>query len=286
MLREMNTAKFSFIASVVAMAGLIAALAWLSGGIGGGGDLAGGNSGAAGGDTLIVYCAAALRVPVEAAAAEYERAYGGRVQLQYGGSQTLLANLKLSGVGDLYLPAEDAYVELARNQGLVAEIIPLATMRPVLAVKAGNPRRIRTLDDLLATNDLTLALADPDAAAIGRLTREALQAAGKWEAVRGRAAVLKPTVTEVATDVKLGAADAGFVWDATVSQFTPALEAIELPELAGRTAQVSVCVLKSAKQPTNALRFASFLSAPDKGRPHFERAGLNPLADHAWTEDR
>src|SRR5687767_2857277 len=105
MAHRVNPTKLAFLPSVLVLAGLVAVLAWPARGPGDGA------RGSGGGATLVVYCAAGLRVPVEAAAAEYERAYGVRVQLQYGGSQTLLANLKLSKTGDLYLPAEDAYVE-------------------------------------------------------------------------------------------------------------------------------------------------------------------------------
>src|ERR1700722_12085569 len=45
--------------------------------------------------TLLVYCAAGLRVPVEAAAKEYEGSYGVRVELQYGASGPLLNSIKV-----------------------------------------------------------------------------------------------------------------------------------------------------------------------------------------------
>jgi len=48
---------------------------------------------------ILVYCAAGLRTPVEAA----QLSFGGKVQLQYGGSNTLLANAEVSGKGDLFI---------------------------------------------------------------------------------------------------------------------------------------------------------------------------------------
>ena len=52
-------------------------------------------------DTLLFYCAAGMKAPVEAAAKQYEAEYGIAIQLQYGGSGTLLSSLEVSGVGDL-----------------------------------------------------------------------------------------------------------------------------------------------------------------------------------------
>src|SRR5258708_5867092 len=60
------------------------------------------------GEPVVVYCAAGIRNPLEAAAQAYEDAYGIPVHLQYGPSQTLLANSDISKVGDLYVPADDS----------------------------------------------------------------------------------------------------------------------------------------------------------------------------------
>src|SRR6185295_3519130 len=58
---------------------------------------------------LLVYCAASLKTPMEKIAADYERASGTRVELSFGGSQTLLASIDVTKRGDLYLPADDSY---------------------------------------------------------------------------------------------------------------------------------------------------------------------------------
>lgn len=231
---------------------------------------------------LTVYCAAGLKVPVEAIAREYEQKFGVPIQLQYGGSQTLLANIEISKQGDLYLPADDSYIDIARNKGLIDETLPVAQMRPTLAVKKGNPKNIRTLDDLIH-GKAVIAQANPDAAAIGKLTRAVLQKTGQWAALEKRTAVFKPTVNDVANDLTLGSADAGFIWDANVRQY-PELEAVALPELAGASAHMSIAVLHGTTQPTAALRFARYLTAWDRGAVKFERDGYKPAQGDLWSE--
>src|SRR6185436_8425892 len=157
-------------------------------------------------------------------------------------SQTLLSNIELTGKGDLFIPADDSYLKLARDKGLAAEAIPLARMSPVLAVAKGNPKGIKRLSDLLR-KDVKVAQANPDAAAVGKLVRGALESRGLWAALKEATLVFKPTVNDVANDLKLGTADAGFLWDATLHQY-PDLERVELPELAGVAASMSVVVLK------------------------------------------
>ena len=57
-------------------------------------------------EPLVVYCAAGLKTAVEAVAKDYEREQNVVVQLQYGGSGTLLSNLRVAQRGDLFIPGD------------------------------------------------------------------------------------------------------------------------------------------------------------------------------------
>lgn len=233
-------------------------------------------------EPLVVYCAAGIKGPVEAIARQYEKDFGIPVQLQYGGSNTLLANLEVSKRGDLFLPADDSYLQIARAKGLVEESIPLARMKAVLAVRQGNPKKIEGLEDVL-TKDIRLAQANPEAAAVGKLTRDAMKKIGLWAALKKKTLVFKPTVNDVAGDILVGTVDAGIVWDANVRQM-PELEMIPLPQLAGAAAHISLAVLHGSEQPTSALRFARYLAAQDKGLSLFEGFGFQPVEGDSWAE--
>lgn len=229
---------------------------------------------------LMVFCAAGLKPPIEAVAQAYEREYGVPIQLQYGGSGTLLSSLRVTGRGDLFLAADESYLNSARSNALVDEILPLAHMRPVIAVAKGNPKNVRSLADLL---HVRVALANPDAAAIGQVTREVLRKSGQWSALEQQAKVFKPTVNDVANDIKLGSVDAGIVWDATVRQYAE-LEMIDVPSLESGQQRVAVGLLRSTAQPTRALHFARYLGAPEKGLKELARLGYEPANGDAWAE--
>ncbi len=228
-------------------------------------------------DPLLVYCAAGIRVPVEAAARSYEKSHGVRVELQYGGSQTLLANIEISRKGDLYIPADETYLPIARRKGLAAESLPVARMKPVLAVRKGNPKGIRSTDDLLR-EDVKLVQANPEAAAVGKVVREELEKSGRWEALQKKTVAFKPTVNDVANDLKLGIADAGFVWDATVVQYPE----IEAAQTIGRDSRIPAAVLTTSAQPAAAFRFARYLAASGE---EFRRAGFQPEEADAWEAE-
>jgi molybdate transport system substrate-binding protein len=272
MLRSSQRFGIALGASLAAAAALVAMLLWRP---------QGEHAGRAAGEPLVVFCAAGVRRPVEAAIQRYEQELGQPVQIQYGGSQTLLANLEVARRGDLYVPGDESYIGLARDKDLVAESIPLARMTAVLAVRKGNPKGIRSLDDL-ARARVAIGQADPGAAAIGKLVEAALAPTGRLDAIRRNTVVFKPTVNDVASDLALGTIDAAFVWDTIVAQ-QHQIEAVHLPELAKATARVSVGVLRSTTRSAVALRLARYLAASDRGLVEFAGRGFGTEEGDTWS---
>ncbi|QDV50615.1 molybdate ABC transporter substrate-binding protein [Gimesia fumaroli] len=233
-------------------------------------------------ESLVMYCAAGIKPPVAEAAAQFAaEEFGVPIQLQYGGSGTLLSNLQVAKKGDLYLAADTSYIEIARKKNLLKEAVPVAQMHPVIMVKKGNPKQIQSIDDLIKEG-VTVSLANPDAASIGKLTKKELEKAGKWDALSKSARVFKPTVSEVANDVLLGAVDAGIVWDATVNQHADKVEMIEVPEFSQAIKNVTVGVLNSSAHPQEALMFARYLQAPEKGQELFAKQGYQTVKGDTW----
>jgi len=230
-------------------------------------------------NSLIVYCAAGLKKPVEAIAEQYRAETGVEVKLQYGGTGTLLADIRVAKQGDLFIAADDGSLADARMFDVIREVIPLVRQHPVIAVLKGNPKGIHSLANLLR-DDVRVALANPEAASVGKATKAALGA--DYAALAAHAVVTKPTTPEIANDLKLGAVDAAIIWDSTVNTFT-GLEAVEVPELSARVENASVAVLSYAVRPTAALRFARYLAAPEKGGKVFKESGFVPVPGDKWA---
>ncbi|SFH69813.1 molybdate ABC transporter substrate-binding protein [Planctomicrobium piriforme] len=231
-------------------------------------------------EPLMVFCAASNRKVFEAVAKEYLAETGVVVEGQFGPSQTLLSSIEVSGTGDLYLPADDSYLELAREKGLVDEVTPLARMQVVVAVREGNPLKIATLADLLRA-DVRLTQANPDLAAVGKLTRDALTPLGKWDELNQQTDGFVSTVTEAANSVKAGAADAAIVYDAVV-QATPGLEVVRIAEFEQLFADIKVGVITKTRQREAAQRFVRYLSARDRGLKTYAEFGFIPVDGGPW----
>jgi ABC-type molybdate transport system substrate-binding protein len=137
---------------------------------------------------LRFYCAAGMTKPVEEVIRQYGEEYGVPVEATYDGSGKLLATIAVSGgQGDLYLSADSSHMRKARQDGLVAETIPVAVIRPVLVVHPETQKALRQqgkpvtgLADL-ERDDLKVVIANPEAASIGQLTREVFESLGVWK---------------------------------------------------------------------------------------------------------
>ena len=263
----MNTAKTVFISALLAVLALSAFLFFQ------GGEDTGGTR------EITLHCAAGLRKPVSKIIERYHEETGVAVRPQFAGSGELAAQLELAG-GDLYLPADVSYIESTRQKGLVKEAIPVAHLTAGIAVAKGNPKGIRDLSDL-KREDVRVSLANPSAA-VGKFTKKVLESEGLWAAVEKNTNVFKFTVNAIAEDVSTGASDAAVVWDAVAGMFEN-VEFVRVPAFEQRRKTATVGVLASSESPTEALRFARFLSASNRGLEEFSRSGFEVVEGDTWV---
>lgn len=223
-------------------------------------------------ERLLVYCAATHREAMDEVRRDYENKTGRVVDLQYGPSQTLLSNLVLSRQGDLYIPADSLFLQLAEQQALIREQCLLASMETVVLVQSGNPQSITSFHDLLR-EDVRLVLANDESAAIGRRLRTSLSSK-QWMSLRNAARGLRGTVTEAANDVAIGAADATIVYDVVGRRYAT-LEVLRLEELAKIRSDVAAGVLRWTRNPEGCQTFLRYLGEPHSGWSVLNKHGFS-----------
>ncbi|WP_020469915.1 molybdate ABC transporter substrate-binding protein [Zavarzinella formosa] len=225
---------------------------------------------------IIVHVAAALRPPMEKAAAAFEKDTGIKVELRFGPSEQLLNTLKLTKQGDLFLPADDSYVNQAREANLTEQRYDLAQMNGVAIFRKDYPKAAAdiTWDDVFkpATK---IGQANPDITAIGKLTRDHLSKSDRWKQIEAKQPVMLGTVTEALNAVKLGSVDVAIVWEALVPKDSP-LKRVALPGLEGIKANVTVAVCNGAESRAEARWFAQYLEKEDGGQVFFRELGYAP----------
>jgi molybdate transport system substrate-binding protein len=201
---------------------------------------------------------------------EFNREQGVKIVCDYRGSEVLLSSVKLTGKGDLYMPGDVHYVELAEKEDLVASKQTVCYFVPVILVQEENPKQIRTLEDL-TRGDVEVGLGDPQFCAIGRKSSRILEKNGIREQ-DVNVTFRSPTVNELGNHIELGSLDAVIVWDAVAAYVVDKGEGeiVPIPRQQNVISTVAVGILKSSQHPQTAREFVEFITS-ERGRAVFEK---------------
>jgi molybdate transport system substrate-binding protein len=184
---------------------------------------------------ITILAAVSLRPFVEDATSELEQRGRYKFECHYGASEDLLTRIGFQPENDpidIYLPADESYIDKADKLHYVKRVMPLAKMKAVLLIADGNTT-IQDWPTLLQQPRISLA---NENAAIGQLTREHLRKSGDWPKLEPLL-VGTSNVSESANAVKIGAAPAAIVWEPVAKNY-PNLRMLELPELNGIEAKI------------------------------------------------
>lgn len=163
--------------------------------------------------TVRVAAAADLKFALDEALARLgERRPSIAVQVTYGSSGTLHAQLRQRAPYDVFLSADVDYPRdlVSRGFGTERDLFTYATGRIVLWVPNGSTLPIERDGIRALEHAARIAIANPRHAPYGRAAEAAMRRAGIWDRVRRRL-VLGENVAQTAQFVKSGAADAGII---------------------------------------------------------------------------
>lgn len=230
--------------------------------------------------SLYVYCGAGIRPfmdkAVEAYASQNKRVH---IDVGYAGSGCLLSQLTFARRGDLYIPGEEYYLNQARERGYITSDQLMGYFEPVLLVQKGNPKGIKTLQDL-AKPGMEVAVGEPDAAAIGLTTENILKAAGLLDAVKKNVVFTGGNVPELGNAVKLRSVDVSVVWRVTAQLVSDDCDIVAIDPKYYEPPKIPVGLLKFSKAPAEAQAFADFLCS-DEGQKLASENGITPAAKGA-----
>lgn len=222
------------------------------------------------GSTLLVYCGAGMKEPMEEIAQLFEEREGIRIEYTYGGSAQLLSQIELYQKGDAYMPGALAYIQSAMDKGFVDQTENVVYHVITIVVPKGNPANITTLEDL-ARPGVKVAIGEPTGPAIGQGTKKMLEKDGLWDAVSANAVVRSATVNELLVYVAMNQADAALIYE---DLFNPeAMEKIEIPRAQGKVDVVPIGTLTFSENKQNAEKFMNFV-ASDEGKAIFAKHGF------------
>ncbi len=229
--------------------------------------------------SLMVYCGAGMRKPMDEIGPLFEERYGITIYYNYAGSGHLLNQIELTQLGDVYQPGAMYYFDIARENGFIDYEKLVACHVPVIAVPTGNPVNITCLADL-AKPGVKLAMGDPKACAIGKVGNKILEKNGIKDGVEENIIARGATVNALLVYVSRGEVDAAITWEETVLFAPDETEVIEIPENENIIKTIPIGVLTFSENKEYASVFVDFVTS-DEGRAIYEKYGFTPYQDEA-----
>lgn len=227
---------------------------------------------------LVCHVGGTMRPVFEKLVEVYEAETGQKVEINSAGSGELLANIELQAEGDLYV-SHDPFLDIIMSKRLAVNGWTIGEIYPVIIVQKGNPKNIRTLNDL-ARDDVQLALTDYKLSTLGRMLPSIFGKAGmNLDALtQNKNITIHRSGSFVANLVVMKNADAALVWEAVAALRRDTLDSIPITEnlpvpyvdtitsATGKSykltpVRVTICSLKCSKRVQAAEEFMEFVTS-------------------------
>jgi molybdate transport system substrate-binding protein len=220
----------------------------------------------AGQEPLTVYSGAGLMKPMDELKAEFEQRHQVPVRMIYGGSGEIFGMIATRKAGDVFIPGAAKYVEDATQKGMVRAEGQRSVCYhvPVILVPAGNPANVQALQDL-GRPGVRVALADAEAAAIGKVSDAILKKNGLTEQVAKNVVVRPSTTNQLLIYAATGQVDACIAWEdqATWGQAKGKVEIVRIPAKQNAVKTIPVAVVTYSEQAGNAQAFIDYIASPE-----------------------
>jgi molybdate transport system substrate-binding protein len=231
---------------------------------------------------ITVLAASSLSKVFPRIAARFSAANPSRsVKFSFAGTDSLVTQIEQGAPADVFAGASKTYGDQLSAEGLVQTPQPFATNALVAIVPPSNPARISTLQDL-SKPGVKLVIG-AETVPIGSYTRTVLKdlnaslGSAFSEKVLANVVSNEDNVEGVLSKVRLGEADAGFVYVTDAKAAGTDVRTIALPEAAQAVAVYPIALV--TKSPNSALAgaFVRFVLSPD-GQLLLRGSGFGPPA--------
>lgn len=222
--------------------------------------------------TLTVSAASDLTPAFQEIGRLFEQQEGTKVTFNFGSTGQLTQQIEQGAPVDLFAAANVSFVEGLEQKGL---IIPdtkalYAQGRITLWTRGDGAHKLERVEDLARPEFGKVAIANPEHAPYGLAAREALHAAGVWEAVAPKL-VYGENISQTLQYAESGNVDAAVV-ALSLSTQSGGRWVLIPAEMHGPLNQ-ALAVVRGAKHEQEARRFAAFVNSAE-GRGVMRRYGF------------
>lgn len=246
----------------------------------------------AGTEEILVFAGAASKPATEEAAKLYEQKTGVKVNITFGGSGFVLSQMALAKKGDIYFPGSSDYMEIAKKKGLVFPETEknVVYVVPAINVQKGNPKGIRTLNDLTKPG-LRVAIANPEGVCLGLYAIEIIEKNLSGDAkanLKKNIVNYTESCEKTATAISLKVVDAIIGWGVFQYWDPDRIETIPLNKKEiTRIGYIPIAISKFTTKRASAQAFINFILS-DEGRAIFRKYHyfMTPDEAFAWISEK
>lgn len=213
--------------------------------------------------SLSVFAAASLRDVFTTIGEAFEQAHPGvRVTFNFAGTQELMTQVEHGGAPDVFASADLRHMDALVRAGRARAPTVFAWNRLVLVVAREAAGAIRSLADLPTARRIVIG--GPEVP-VGRYTTQVLDGASQLfgadfrARVEARVVSRELNVRQVLAKVRLGEADAGFVYRTDAMPVRAELGVIELPTGVDVRTEYVIAITAAARHPTLAAAWLDFV---------------------------
>ena len=223
-------------------------------------------------EPLVVSAASDLMPAFEELGTLYEQQTGRPVIFNFGSTGQLAQQIDQGAPVDLFAAADVSFVNgLAAKGRVLPDSVQLyARGRLTLWTRADSTLVVETVEGLLKPEVRRVAIANPEHAPYGLAARQALQAAGVWEAVQPKL-VLGENVRQTLQFAETGDVDVAIV--ALSLSIASDGHWTLIPEDLHAPLDQALAVVTSSPRQAEARKFAAFIIGP-QGRPIMRKYGF------------
>lgn len=207
---------------------------------------------------LDILCGTSFGPPMQKLVELYAQQTGNRAVLVFGGSEDHLPKVKLNAAGDVYV-SHTPYMQYTRDAGALLREVEVGHLAPVLVVRKGNPKGLKSVEDL-GREGVRVVLPNPEFSTCGEMVFKMLDRKGIKEGVlKNVGNDLVKHHSTVGNHLKLEARDAGIMWNGVAHNFLDVIEIVPGPYEYDDEIRVAVMGLSYSKKKHAVEQFLDFV---------------------------
>lgn len=224
---------------------------------------------------LLVFCGITMIDPVQELMDIFSKEHGVRTMMSYGGSADLMKSIILNKTGDIYFPGNKSFIDEGEQKDIILDSKQVGVNQAAFLVTKGNPKGLTGDIKELLRSDLHIAIGHPELGSIGKEARRILQAAGIYDEVVEKAAMLQPdsrTLTKVLLEEKV---DVVLNWKAVrfIPENKDKMDVVPIKNEAAPAHPLVMAVTTYSADPDIARAFLELCNS-ERGRVVFENYGF------------